>query len=447
MIYHFIGIGGIGMSGLARMLLQKGCVVSGSDVSASYVTEGLQEAGATIFIGHAKEHIPEGAHVIYNSDIPLTNPELVEAKVKHYVLQHRSDLLLHLMEGFDVLAVTGTHGKTTTTALLTHVFRSAGLDPAFAVGGLLADIEINASYGKGNYFIAEADESDGTFLKYPYSGAIITNIDNDHLAHYGSWDHLVAGFKTFISYSQNPKTLVYCIDDPQLASLEIAGTSYGFSQEADFCITHFSQNGWQITFDLEVADQSYQQITCNLAGKHNACNAAAVFALALACGVKEAAIRNALLSFGGVKRRLEKKGEVNGILALDDYAHHPTEIRATLQALRASVGNRPIVALFQPHRYSRMRYVMNDFDHVFDSADKVVVTDLFTAKEAPVVGVSTESIINEIQKSCKNCTYVSRVNLAACMIPHVPPGAVLITLGAGDITKVGKEFIEHAQRT
>jgi UDP-N-acetylmuramate--alanine ligase len=443
MNYHFIGIGGIGMSGLARILLEQGQTVTGSDMSASYVTDGLKEAGALVSFGHKKENVPDNATVIYSTDIPKDNPELVVAKEKNYPLLHRSDLLLSLMEKQTVIGVSGTHGKTTTTALLTHIFRTAGFDPAFAVGGVLCDLEINASFGRGGYFIAEADESDGTFLKYPVSGAIVTNIDNDHLAHYGSWQNLVEAFYTFIQKVKEPEKLIYCIDDPTLVSLGIKGTSYGFSEQADLRIQNFSQNGWQCNFDIN----QMQNIVCNLTGRHNALNATAATGIALAYGIKEEAIREALRTFKGVKRRLEKKAETPLFTVYDDYAHHPTEIRATLKALRQAEPNKMLIAIFQPHRYSRMRYVMKDFDNVFVSADSVIVTDLFTAKEEPVAGVSTESILHEIRKSCPSCHYMARASLAVELTKLITTPCTIVTMGAGDITKVAKELVEHVQRS
>ncbi len=442
MSYHFIGIGGIGMSGLARILLQKGHTVQGSDASKSYVTDGLSEAGAKVFIGHTKDHLDSCTTVIYNSDIPLTNPELMAAKEQNLPLLHRSDLLVRLMSEHKVLAVTGTHGKTTTSSLLAHVFCSAGLDPAFAIGGLLVGRELNASHGTSPYFIAEADESDGTFLKYSCEGAIVTNIDNDHLAHFGSWDNLVGAFTTFTNGCKTPELLLYCHDDKTLSSMNIKGTSYGFSEGADLRVENFRQNGLQIVFDIRKGATLYKDVLCNLSGRHNALNATAVFGLSLAVGVPSEAVIAALASFGGVKRRLEKKGEANGILAFDDYAHHPVEIRATLKGLRAAVGDRSIVAVFQPHRYSRMRYIMNDFDHVFEDADIVVITDLFTAKELPVDGVSTEAILEVIKKTAPNCIYMPRDTLVQQLASSIPSSSVVITLGAGDITKVGKELIE-----
>ena len=447
MSYYFIGIGGIGMSGLARILLQKGCKVSGSDAAKSYVTDGLVEAGAKVFIGHSEEQLPADAQVVYSTEISATNPEMMAAKKRNQKILHRSDLLFELMSDKKVLAITGTHGKTTTSSLLTHVFSEANRDPSFAVGGLLQGREINGAHGKSPYFIAEADESDGTFLKYSCEGAIVTNIDNDHLAHFGTWDNLVEAFKTFTSRIKNRDLLFYCKDDPTLASLGINGTSYGFSEDADFCIKNFNQNGLQITYDIQHKGKLYKNILCNLAGRHNALNSCAVFGLALALGLTPEEILPGLASFCGVKRRLEKKGEAKGIVAFDDYAHHPSEIRATLRALRSYVGDRSLVAVFQPHRYSRMRYVMKDFDHIFDDADIVVVTDLFTARETPVPGVTTEAIIEEIQKTHPNCLYMARDELVEQLAASVPTTGVVITLGAGDITKVGKELIEHVLRT
>ncbi len=433
------------MSGLARILLQKGFSVQGSDAAASYVTDGLIAAGAKVYIGHAKEHLPQGATVIYNSDIPKTNPELMAAYEQNAPMLHRSDLLLQLMNEHKVLAVTGTHGKTTTSSLLTHVFCSSGKDPAFAVGGLLLDKQINASHGTSPYFIAEADESDGTFLKYSCEGAIVTNIDNDHLAHFGSWENLVKSFKTFTDACKKPEYLFYCNDDVTLASLDIRGVSYGFSKDAMLRLSNFRQNALQVVYDIEFDGKKFADVTCNLSGKHNALNSSAVFGLSYTLGIPEVEIRKALGTFGGVKRRLEKQGEVRGIKVFDDYAHHPTEIRATLKGLRAAVGDGVVVAVFQPHRYSRMRYVMDDFDHVFSDADMVVVTDLFTAKETPVAGVTTEAIFNNIKKTAPNCIYMPRDSLVKELASNVPTSSVVVTLGAGDITKVGKELLAHVQ--
>ena len=445
--YHFIGIGGIGMSGLARLLIEKGQKVSGSDLSANYVTEALSQAGASVYIGHAAKQVEQGATVIYSSDIPEDNPELVEAKRVGCSILHRSDLLLKLMNDYKILAVTGTHGKTTTTSLLTHVFRVAQLQPAFAVGGLMNDLQSNAGGGGGDYFIVEADESDGTFLKYSYDGAIITNIDTDHLSYFGSWDSLVSAFKKFINNSRNPQLLFYCEDDQTLPALCKQGISYGFSETAQVRASRFRQIGWKILIDISFDGRDFPDVEIGLTGQHNALNALAVFGLSYRLGIEEKAIRKGLSSFGGVKRRLEKKGEINDILVLDDYAHHPTEIAATLKALRQAVGTKRIIAVFQPHRYSRMRFLLNDFAQAFNEADTTIITDLYAANETPVPLVNAETIIENINKQRKNpVVYLPRKSLVEDLAALLQPGDVVITLGAGDITKVGSELIVEKMR-
>jgi UDP-N-acetylmuramate--alanine ligase len=336
--YHFIGIGGIGMSGLARILVERGEKVSGSDLATSYVTDALSQIGVHIYIGHAVHQVEKESTVIYSTDIRQDNPEFVTAKEMGCQILHRSDLLRQLMKDHKVLAVAGTHGKTTTTAILTHVFTVAKLDPAFAVGGVVHDLKSNSSSGGGEYFIVEADESDGTFLKYAYDGAIITNIDTDHLAHFGTWDALVEAFKHFIGNSRDPRHLFYCADDQTLPTLCTQGISYGFSDKAELKASSLRQEQWKVIFDISFQGRLFSDVEVNLTGKHNALNALAVFGLAYSLGVDEQAIREALASFHGVKRRLEKKGEARDILVLDDYAHHPTEIVVTLKGLRHADG-------------------------------------------------------------------------------------------------------------
>ncbi len=444
--YHFIGIGGIGMSGLAKILLQRGKSVSGSDLAESLVTQGLRAAGATVYIGHREEYVPDGAIVVYNTDIAAENPELVEARRLSCQILHRSDVLNSLLQDHRVLAVTGTHGKTSTTALLTHVCIEAKLEPAFAVGGIVQSLQSNAAHGAGGYFIIESDESDGTILKYSYDAAIVTNIDTDHLAHFGTWQALVDAFSTFIRKAPNPDMLFYCIDDPQLNQMRPPGVSYGFSSQAALRGSHFRQEGWKIYFDITFEDQGlkkeFKDVEVNLTGKHNALNALAVFGLCYRLGIDEAAIRHGLASFQGVKRRLEQKADVKGVLFVDDYAHHPTEIAATLKAFRQAIGTRRLIALFQPHRYSRMRFVVDEIGAAFDAADCVIVTDLYTANEAPDPRVSTEILLEQIKKHFTHTVlYMPRKTLAQSVAAFVEPNDAIITLGAGDITKAAGEIV------
>lgn len=442
--YHFIGIGGIGMSGLAKMLLEQKQRVSGSDIASSVLTDALIRAGATIHVGHAKEHVPDGATVIYSSDISQDNPELVAAIDKKCPLLHRSDLLVTLMQNHSVIAIAGTHGKTTTTALLTHVLHAAGLDPSFAVGGQMQGTQSNAAFGKGPYFVAEADESDGSFLKYSYEYAIVTNVDTDHLAHFGNWEALVEAFRKFMHPQKPPKMLFTCADDVTLEALGIPGISYGFSDKARLRITNFSQTSFQIQYDVVFDGKIYKEVQVSLTGRHNALNSLAVFGLVLSLGVSEEACRAALKTFSGVKRRLEKKGEKDGVLFFDDYAHHPTEIATTLQALRQALPGRRLIVAFQPHRYSRMRFLLKNFAATFDDADLVVITDLYTAKETPVPQVTSEAIYEEIKRHYPTKTiFVPRIDLVEGLKVKLCPGDVLVTMGAGDITKVGPELCQE----
>jgi UDP-N-acetylmuramate--alanine ligase len=438
-VFHFIGIGGIGMSGLAKILLARNKQVSGSDISASYVTDDLEKHGASIHIGHDEKYVHPNSTVIFNSDIPHDNPELQAAKKYECKLLHRSDLLKELMRSHQVLAVTGTHGKTTTSALLSHTLRSAGWDPAFAIGGMCGGL--HAHDGTGDYFVIEADESDGTFLKYDWTAAIITNIDSDHLAHYGSMEKLEEAFRSFAAKGRSEKALFYCYDDSRVRAQNFPGISYGFHEGADLRILSYSQRGFELTFDILFEGKCYRELELNLAGQHNVLNAAAVFGLAISLGVPEEAIRRSFKSFPGVKRRMDKKADIKSILIYDDYAHHPEEIEKTLHALRAAVLEKRIIAIFQPHRFSRMKHVMHEFDSAFHDADVVVVTDIFTASEKPVAGVTVEAILENIKKNFRGeVVYIERKKLSLELFCRLRPHDVLITLGAGDITKVGGEL-------
>lgn len=441
--YHLIGIGGIGMSSLARILVQKNCEVTGSDLAMTYVTEGLVKQGIHISLVQKAENVPQGATVVYSTDIKTDNPEYQAALRQKNPLQHRSDLLAELLAEKKGLAVAGTHGKTTTTGLLTSALLEGGFDPSYAVGGILPQFQSNGGHGKGDFFVAEADESDGTFLKYHPFGAIITNIDNDHIDHYRTFDQLENSFKTFIAQVTSPNHIVWCYDDPLLKKLSPPGISYGFSPGSAAQILHFRQEGWGIVYDLKWNNILYKEIEVPLVGRHNALNSAAVFILSLTVGVAEKGIRKGLREFGGVLRRCEKKGEAQGILFLDDYAHHPTEIAATLKGIRAAVQERRLIAVFQPHRYTRTRDCLGQFGDIFAVADKIFVTEIYGAREAPIPGVESQKIVEEIgNKSC----LVERDQLLHHLKDVLQPHDVVVTLGAGDITKFGAEMIKELKQ-
>ncbi len=432
---HFIGLGGIGMSALARLLLQKGESVKGSDVRESLLLQELKKEGAQIQIGHSEEFAHGAERVIYSSSIQKENVEWLWAKKTGVPVMHRSELLSELMEGKQKLLVTGTHGKTTTTALLAQVFLTARLDPSFAVGGLIRSLATNARLGKGDHFIIEADESDGSFLKPVADVAIVTNLEDDHLDYWGSSRMLQLGFKQFIAQA---KQLFWCIDDARLKELNPKGCSYGFSEGAMLHITHFKQVKNGIIFDLN----GEKEIFLSLFGRHNALNGAAVFGLALSLNIPEELIRKAFAEFSGTARRLECKGEKHKVVLYDDYAHHPTEIRETLAALSESIFERRLIAVFQPHRYSRVQSLWEEFTQCFERADLVAMTDIYSAGEAPIPGITSASLFAKLrEKLGPKVHFFPRTHLESGVASLLKPLDVVITLGAGDVTYAGESIL------
>lgn len=439
---HFIGIGGIGMSGLAKILLNKKISVSGSDLSETAITKTLHNEGAQIFIGQNEKNIDAGMTVVYSSGINKNNPEYRAALEKKCSMLHRSELLQQLMSEFKALAVAGTHGKTTTTSLLTTVFHEAALDPSYAVGGVVKQFGSNAGLGKGTYFIAEADESDGTFLHYHPEGAIITNISMDHMDHFGTVEVLMNSFRTFASQVKNPGFLFWCGDDERLASLKLRGNSYGFNEGNDVQGSNFRQKGWKLIFDITFEGKTHSGVELALTGKHNALNALGVFGLAVKAGVPVDAIRRAFVQFAGVMRRCEKKGEEKSILVLDDYAHHPKEINATLIAMRNAVEDRRLILLFQPHRYSRTEDCLGSYGPIFNNADMLFVTEIYGAGETPRKGIVSERIVDEVKENFRGPIHLTtRKDLIKDLLPHLRPHDVVVTMGAGDITYAGPELL------
>lgn len=442
--YHFIGIGGIGMSGLARLVLNKKIPVSGSDIASSAVIEALIKAGAEVHIRHSAAHVKPDMTVVYTTDIKADNPEFQAAQQLKCPMLHRSQLLQKIMSDYRALAIAGTHGKTTTTSLMTWVLDQAGEAPTYAIGGVVPQLSSNAGQGKGQYFVAEACESDGTFLNYHPYAAIVTNIDLDHMDHYHTESALVASFKKFMEQVQSPEHLFWCGDDERLQKLKAKGISYGFGKHCQLRASNFSQDGWKLRFDVHFQGKVFPQVEVALTGEHNALNALAVFGLALSLGIKENLVRNGLKSFGGVLRRCEKKGEAKGILFIDDYGHHPTELRATIKAVRKAIGKRRLVAVYQPHRYSRAKECMGLYGDVFNELDALFVTEIYAARETPIPGVTHEGIIAEIQQDLKQrCHFAERKQVARTLVDFLRPDDVCLTLGAGDVTKVSGEILEQ----
>ena len=428
------------MSALARILLDRGMTVQGSDLSRTALIDDLEKAGATIFAEHREEFLGASHAVIYSTDVKTSNPEFAGAKARDLSLLHRSQLLAQLMQGSRSLLVAGTHGKTTTTSLLAHLLFAAGLDPSFAVGGIVQSLETNGRHGKGDYFVAEADESDGSFLNYDPFAAIITNIDLDHLDYWKKEQNLIEGFQNFARKVSSH--LIWCADDARLLALNLPGLSYGFSPAADAHIRNWKLQGWSIAYDIAFQGKTYTSIEVPLLGEHNVRNSAAVFVLGLQLGLSEKSIRSAFAAFRGAKRRMELKGEKRGVIVYDDYGHHPTEIATTIQGLRAAVGEKRLVVAFQPHRYTRTRDSFQEFLSVFDPADVVVLTDIYSAREEPIEGITGMSLYEAVaKKSHAQCHFAPFETLADTLAKILRPHDVLLTIGAGNITYIGPEVL------
>ncbi len=429
---HFIGIGGIGMSGLARLMLQDGWVVSGSDKNSGALVEALQQKGAIIYSNHLAENVPSDALVIYTTAIKDDNPEWQKTLLLQLPKMHRSELLKMLAEKKKMLAVTGTHGKTTTSTMLTALLKEGGFDPSYAVGGIYLKEMLNADTGQGDYFIMEADESDGSFLNYHPQGAIVTNIDDDHLDHFGSFENLEKAFSQFMDQVTDPSCLFWCYDSVPLRHLYKKGVSYGFEKGAECLATHFRSQGFTSLLDISFEGKEYKDVELRMIGRPLCLNAVAVFGLGLRLGVPEDSIRKTLSTFAGVKRRREHKPTKSlDYMVLDDYGHHPTEIRVTLKALKEAIGQRRLVVLFQPHRYSRTQLCYESFKTAFQDAGLLVLTDIYAAGEKPLEGISSQNLALDI-----SAKHFSKPDLVVSLLPLLQKGDVIVTMGAGDITEI-----------
>lgn len=440
---HFIGIGGIGMSALALIALDRGAIVTGSDLSENAQVELLRKKGAHIFMGHQASNVPDEAVVVCSTDIKPDNPEKQESIRKGLKILHRSAYLAKEMAGKKPLLITGTHGKTTTSTLLAHTLVTAKLDPTFVLGGVSLNYGTNVQIGSGEYFVAEADESDGTHLCYPSHGGIVTNIDNDHLAHYGSIEAIEKALLEFLYKIEDPSRRVFCMDDDRLRSSKMHGKGYGFHPDSDLRVMSYTPcaGGSQVVY-FEKATQKTYKLFLPLFGKHNALNGAAVFLLSRNIGISPDVIQKAFFSFLNVKRRLESKCKTSDFDLFDDYAHHPTEVKATLQAVRDAYPNRRLVALFQPHRPSRIRHVFSCFEGAFSPADVIILTDLYLSSEKIDAAYSHESFVSFVRSTHPSIPveYMPRKSLQEDLLSFVQPNDVLVCMGAGDSTKVAAEL-------
>jgi UDP-N-acetylmuramate--L-alanine ligase len=449
---HFAGIGGAGMSGIARIMLARGVGVSGSDSAASETLSALGELGAQVHVGHSASYLGDADTLVVSSAIRDDNPELAEAKRRGLRVLHRAGALASLMFGRRVIAVTGTHGKTTTTSMITTVLRDAGADPGYVIGGVLAATGVGAADGTGPDFVAEADESDGSFLMFSPDAAVITNVDADHLDNYGTAEAYRASFGAFADRIKPGGLLVTCADDPgarelarQARGRALRIRSYGESPGADYLVTGTRQHGMKTVFSVTATTGPFGEIHTGLSvgvpGRHNALNAAAAFAAAVELGVAPQFAAAALGRYRGTARRMEPKGEAGGVRVLDTYAHHPTELAADLRAAREIADGGRVIAVFQPHLYSRTRIFATDFGAALGLADEVVVLDIYAAREDPEPGVSGKLVADAVPGSARYVAPDADVPRVVASIAAA--GDLVLTMGAGDVTRLGPLVLEE----
>ncbi|MBI4472731.1 MAG: UDP-N-acetylmuramate--L-alanine ligase [Acidobacteria bacterium] len=448
---HFVGIGGIGMSGIAEVLLTLGYKVTGSDVRTTPITERLEQLGAIIFPRHAAENVV-GAHVVVTSSaVRPENPEIREAHRRKIPVIARAEMLAELARLKYAIAVAGTHGKTTTTSMIATILDRAGLDPTIVVGGVLNTIGGNARLGKGDFIVLEADESDRSFLLLSPTIAVVTNIEADHLDNYSGLEDIQAAFLAFINKVPFYGTAVLCLDEPAVQSLipsvKRRIVTFGTAAQADVCVTDVVSHGFGSTFTVRFNGGTKQKIHLHVPGMHNVLNAAGAFAAARDMGVEARIIAEALETFQGVERRFQIKSR-DGITVIDDYAHHPTEIRATLAAAKA--GNfRRLFAVFQPHRYTRTFHLFDDFARAFNLADAVLLLDIYPAGENPIEGVTTQALVEKIKDfGHKNAMYAPTFEaIESYILANAKPGDAVIVMGAGSVTKLSDILSEKFSRT
>lgn len=437
---HLVGIGGIGMSGVARLLLERGFEVSGSDLQPSSLCDSLVALGAQIYQGHCQEHVNGADLVVVSSAIPEDNPELVEARGRLPVL-HRAEMLASLAGNHKMIAITGTHGKSTTTAMVGDIIAAAGWDPAVVIGAEAASLGGNVRLGDGEWFVVEADESDGSFIHFDPSYALVTNIEREHVEHFPTLNELLDVFGQFISRVRDGSPVVIgadCAGCQELMRQSSAGFITFGMKSADYIAQEVMHQGWASKFEVWHGTERLGRVRLPVPGVHNVLNALGAVALCDQLGISFDIIADALCCYGGLKRRMECVGDSGDVLFIDDYAHHPAEVRAVVASVREALGRR-VVAVFQPHRYSRTQALADEFGAAFKNADAVCITDIYPASEEPMPGVSGQLIADAIQRyePDKSSAFVpSLADSAAWVGARLRGGEVVLTLGAGDVGQI-----------
>src|SRR5712664_3457087 len=447
---HFVGIGGIGMSGIAEVLANLGFRVSGSDQKKSDVTAHLEELGVEVTEGHAAENVGDAHVVVRSTAVRDDNPEITAARRRSIPVIPRAEMLAELMRMKPhTVAVAGSHGKTTTTSMVATVLGIAGLDPTFVIGGIVRTYRANARLGRSDLMVVEADESDRSFLMLTPTIAVVTNIDREHMDYYHDMDDVRACFKNFVNKVPFYGVSVLCLDDPNVQAIiphvERRRLTYGLSAQADISAhaIRYDQSFGSV-FTVWYGADVVGDIALGVPGLHNVYNALAAIAVGFELDVPFTQIAEALSSFTGAGRRFQFKGEASGVMVVDDYGHHPTEVKATLAAAKIGSGGRRIVVLFQPHRYTRTHDLMEEFARSFNNADTLFVTDIYSAGEDPIEGTTAETLTAAIKRfGHKDVRYVGALeNAAAALRDHVQPGDLVLTLGAGTVSRVSDQLLE-----
>ncbi|NGZ03754.1 MAG: UDP-N-acetylmuramate--L-alanine ligase [Nitrospira sp. WS238] len=453
---HLVGIGGAGMSGIAEVLLTMGYHVTGSDLHASETTRRLEELGGKIFIGHQESNVGEAQVVVISSAVATSNPEVAIAKAQQIPVIPRAEMLAELMRLKFGVAIAGAHGKTTTTSMVANVLAQGGLDPTMVIGGKVNALGSHARLGRGDLLVAEADESDGSFLRLSPTVVAVTNLDREHLDHYGSMERINDCFLEFINKIPFYGLAVLCGNDERLRNLfplivkryQTYGLQEGRGTSLDFQATDIVLNQWGAEFRASFRGKNLGPFRLAIPGIHNVSNALAAIAIGVELEVPVDLIRKGLAAFTGVERRFHLRGEIGGIMVVDDYGHHPTEVKATLAAAKHG-WNRRLVVLFQPHRYTRTRDCMGDFAHAFDDADVVFMTEVYPAGEPPIPGVSGSSLADTIKSTGHpSVTFIAQKEaLPDQVLPFLKSGDLVLTMGAGDIWKAGTGILARLEGT
>lgn len=446
---HFVGIGGVGMSAIAEVMLDKGYEISGSDLSDSEVVQKLRAKGATVYKGHDSTNVEEKDAIVLSSAIHQDNPELVQAKKLGLKIFHRSDILAFLLNAAKGIAVAGAHGKTTTSSMISVVLEHAGIDPTILIGGFVDYLNGNAKLGKSDYLVAEADESDGSFLKFYPHIAVVTNIEDDHMDHYGSMENIIKAFVQFIQNLDKENGLaVLCFDNENIRNItkqiDRQYISYALEHEADYTATDIVTDGPQTTFTVVYKGEKLGAVTLNIPGRHNVLNALATIAVCHKLGLSIKTIAEGFTVFSGTKRRFQTKFRNEDVWIVDDYAHHPTEIQTTIKAAKQTEPKRLIVA-FQPHRYTRTQLLRKEFGSCFKGADMLILTDIYAASEKPIPGISGKTIVEEVKmQTGVDAVYIEKLaDIAPWLEKNKQKGDLIITMGAGNIYTVGETLADE----